>query len=173
MKKYVALSLLTISSIGLILNHVTFERMDNKVLVNVDGVRWDALGQMHEIKNQLTRQCSKVSSVSLAGSEAQSVQNVISEHSPPDSRQLKLGQLLSQQNWYLAEVGFEKLDPAVLLLEKKSGYFVVHDSALWSGPVGPWRPSDWIHQYLQAQAPSAPSDLIACYEPTPGLFQVQ
>lgn len=173
MKKYVALSLLVLTSVGVVLNHVSFESLDNSHVLNVDGVRWDVWGAVEENLNTLTRQCAGVKRVTDIQDVDFSLWEAVREYSPPDSRQLKVNQLHSMGGWYLAEVSFETLQPAVILLRKTGNKFEIQEGALWSGPVGPWLPGPWIRRYLQAQAVAAPAELLACYEPSPGLFKPQ
>ena len=173
MKKYVALSLLILTSVGVVLNHVSLEPLDNSHVLNVDGVRWDVGGAVHEKLNTLTRQCEGVRRVTDVNDMDFSLLEAVREHSPPDSRSLTLRQLHSVRQWYLAEVSFETLQPAVILLKKTGNTFEIQEGAVWSGPVGPWLPGPWIRRYLQSQAVTAPAQLWACYDPSPGLFKSQ
>ena len=136
-------------------------------------MRWDVWGAAQDRLNTLTRQCEGVKRVTEEQDMDSSLWAVVREHSPPDSRQMKVRQLLSIGQWYLAEVSFETLQPAVILLKKTGNKIEIQEGALWSGPVGPWLPGPWIRRYLQRQAVAAPAELLACYEPSPGLFKPQ
>ena len=173
MKKYVALSLLFLTSVGVVLNHVSFEAMDDSHVLNVDGMRWDVWGAAQDHLNTLTRQCEGVKRVTEEQDMDVSLWAAVREHSPPDSRQMKVRQLHSTGQWYLAEVSFETLQPAVILLKRTGNKIEIQEGALWSGSVGLWLPGPWIRRYLQRQAVAAPADLLACYEPSPGLFKPQ
>jgi hypothetical protein len=173
MKKYVALSLLFLTSVGVVLNHVSFEALDDSHVLNVDGMRWDVWGAAQDRLNTLTRQCEGVKRVTEEQDMDVSLWAAVREHSPPDSRQMKVRQLHSTGQWYLAEVSFETLQPAVILLKRTGNKIEIQEGALWSGSVGLWLPGPWIRRYLQRQAVAAPADLLACYEPSPGLFKPQ
>ena len=173
MKKYVALSVLILTSVGVVFNHVGLERVDNSYLLNVDGLRWDTVGALREKINSWTRQCDRVTRLTDESAMPPLLLAALREHSPPDSRQMKIRQLYAMAPWYVAEASFETLEPAVIVLRQSQNQFQIQDDALWSGSVGPWLPGPWIRRYLQNRAPDAPSDLGACYDPTPGLFRPQ
>ena len=169
MKKSLALSVLALTSVGLVLNHLALEPMDHSYILNVDGQRWDAGGAVLDAMTRWSRHCEPVQVSSDAVPTA--VLEAIRAHSPPQSHAVKGVQWLSSGTWYLAEVTFPELEPAVIVLKNHHGHLQIQDRGIWSGPVGPWRPGPWIRRYLLTQVPSAPADLLACYEPTPGLFR--
>ena len=171
MKKYLALSVLALTSAGLVLNHVALEPMDHSYIVNVDGQRWDAGGAVLDAMTRWSRQCEQVQASTDAMPEA--LLEAVRGYSPPQSQAAQGVQWLSSGSWHLAEVTFPELEPAVILMSSHHGLLQIQDRGIWSGPVGPWRPGPWIRRYLLTHVPAVPSDLLACYEPTPGLFKSQ
>ncbi len=173
MKKYVALSVLAMTALGVTASHMEIEHVDERYLLRVDGVPVDVLGRVSATVNRLTRRCEAIaqpaSEVSLDDPLAIAA---IREHSPPDSRRLKLRQLLTSGPWLLAEVEFSELQPAVILLEKKTQGWVIPHHAIWSGSTHPWLAVPWIRNYLHQRAPQAPLALMACFEPSPALFDL-
>ena len=169
MKKYLALSVLVLTSVGLVLNHVALEPMDHSYIVNVDGQRWDAGGAVLDAMTRWSRHCQQVSVSSDAMPTP--MLEAIRAYSPPQSHAVKGVQWLSTGPWYLAEVTFPELEPAVIVMKNNHERVQIQDRGIWSGPVGPWRPGPWIRRYLLTQVPESPADLLACYEPTPGLFR--
>jgi len=174
MKKYVALSLLALTALGVIASHLDFERHDDSYLLQIDGVAVDVRGHVSAALNQATRRCGDITQLSpdvLPGHPlGMAAQEVISEYSPPDSRGLKLRQLLSSGSWVLAEVEFSELQPAVILLEQNRNGLAIHPDSIWSGSTQPWLAAPWIRQYLRQRAPPVPSALWTCFDPTPALF---
>ena len=171
MKKHVALSVLALTSLGLVVNHVSVEHMDQRYVLNVDGVPVDAWGAAQDRMNRLTRQCDGVTFHTESHAAASPLLQAVREFSPPDSRQLQWRQMLSLAPWHLLEVTFATLEPAVMVVQDTGAAVQMQDAAIWSGPVAPWRPGPWIRSYLKTQAPAVPAQLLACYDPTPGLFK--
>lgn len=171
MKKHVALSVLALTTVGLVLSHVGVERADNRFVLNVDGVPVDAWGALQDHMNRLTRQCDGVTFHTAAQAAASPLLQAVREYSPPDSRQLQWRQMLSLAQWQLLEVTFDTLEPAVMVVQDRGAPVSMQNAAIWSGPVAPWQPGPWIRTYLHTQAPAAPAQLLACYDPTPGLFK--
>ena len=170
MKKYVAFTLLGLTVWGVFASHLDVESLDDSHVLVVDGVRWDALGHARNQLNRLTRRCDALAPREQNEAMAPAVTAVLSAYSPPDSRQLHVSQLSSKDTWFLAEVQFPHLQPAVILLEQNATGWSIHHRVIWSGSAAPWVAGPWIRRYLAQRAPQVPSDLWACFEPTPGLF---
>ena len=174
MKKYVALSLLAMTAFGVVASHLDVEHHDDSYLLQVDGAPFDVRGHVSAVLNLATRRCDGIAH-SLPGGLISdpadlSVNEAISGYSPPDSHRLKLRQLLSSGPWVLAEVEFAQLEPAVIVLEKNANGLSIYQHSIWSGSTRPWLAGPWIRRYLRQRAPQVPSDLWACYDPTPTLF---
>jgi hypothetical protein len=65
----------------------------------------------------------------------------------------------------VAELTFEKLSPAVVLLQSDGPTGTLTERAIWSGSTEPWRSGPHIRAYLRARAPQAPQALLACLDP--------
>jgi hypothetical protein len=174
MKKHVALSLLVMTALGVVASHLDWEQHDDSYLLRVDGVAVDVRGHLSAALNRATRRCDGVAHIQLgdmpSNPTAMAMKQAISEYSPPDSRRMQLLQLLSSGPWILAEVEFLALEPAVIVLEKIASGMPIHHHLIWSGSTQPWVSGPWIRRYLQQRAPQVPSDLWACFDPTPALF---
>lgn len=170
MKKYVALTLLVLTVVGVVASHLEVERHDDSYVLNVDGARFDVLGHANDQLIQATRRCDAVNQENTNDPMAEAVKTALSAYSLPDSRSLVLRQLSSVGSWFLAEVEFSDLQPAVVLLKNSENGFTINNRAVWSGPVDPWVAGPWIRRYLLKRAPEAPSVLWACFDPTPHLF---
>ena len=174
MKKYVALSLLAMTALAVVASHLDVEHHDDSYLLQVDGVPVDVRGHVSDALNRATRRCDGIAQSlpgdSFSDSKVTSVKEAISAYSPPDSHRLKLLQLLSSGPWVLAEVEFAELQPAVIVLEQNAKGLTVYHHSIWSGSTRPWMEGPWIRRYLRQSAPQVPSDLWACYDPTPALF---
>jgi len=174
MKKHVALSLLAITAVGVLASHLDIERHDDSYLLRVDGVSFDVRGQASAVLNLRLRHCDAIDQRSAAAlssdPSAIGVKQAISAYSPPDSKGLKLRQLLSSGPWFLAEVEFDQLQPSVILLEQNAHGWSIRHEAIWSGSSQPWVAGPWIRRYLQQRAPQVSADLWACFDPQPALF---
>jgi hypothetical protein len=177
MKKYVALSLLVMTALGVVVSHLDVQHLDDSYLLLVDAVPVDVRGHVSAALNQATRRCDGITK-SLSGdllsdAKVTAVKEAISGYSPPDSHRLKLRQLLSSGPWVLAEVEFAQLQPAVIVLEQNANGMVVYHHSIWSGSMWPWEAGPWIRRYLRQSAPQVPSALWACYDPSPALFNLR
>lgn len=72
---------------------------------------------------------------------------------------------MQYEQWLLAEVEFDTLLPAVVLLREESGALRVQERAIWSGMTHPWKVGPLIRNYISRQAPDAPAALFACFTP--------
>lgn len=170
MKKYVALTLLALTAVGVIASHLNVEQHDDSFLLGVDGARFDVRGRVSDHVNQLTRRCDAVHVLALNEPMAQAVKLAVSDFSPPDSRSLNVRQIATSGSWVLAEVEFSNLQPAVILLDHQANGYTIDNGLIWSGSADPWVAGPWIRRYLQQRAPQAPSALLACFDPSPALF---
>jgi hypothetical protein len=170
MKKYVALTVLALTAVGVIASHLDIEQHDDSYLLRVDGARFDVRGHVSAYLNQLTRRCAAVQGHTPDEPMAQAVKRAISDFSPPDSRGLNVRQISTSGSWVLAEVEFPQLQPAVILLNQKAQEYTIDNGLIWSGTADPWLAGPWIRRYLQQRAPQVPDALLACFDPTKALF---
>lgn len=177
MKRHVAATLLALTTLGVLNAHVDVEAQDGRYFGVWQGKKHDVLGWLSDRNNQLWRDCSAVRQPGPGSQTAEQVLALIREYSPPDSRQAQLVSLQQQGRWLVAELNFEKLNPAVVLLHQDGDALQLPERAVWSGSAAPWRPGPRIRAHLLTQGQQAqegpaelPASLLACYDPaSPGL----
>lgn len=172
-RRRLKLGLLSVGLLAVLATHARVERADHSLLLRLDGRPVDALGAWKDLRNRMLRRCSGVQVARLdpADADAQAVLAALQAYSPPDSASARLHHLQRSGDWWLAQVQFDSLEPATVLLRAAAAQPQVVDTALWSGPTEPWRPGPLIRQYLAARAPDVPGPLLACADPDPALFE--
>ncbi len=165
MKKHVAATLLGLTVLGLADVHLDLESVDDGHVVRWQGRQHDVGGALAEHTNAWWRNCSAVERLHESSDQAQQVLRLIAQHSPPDSTRLQLVHLLKQGEWLVAELTFEKLSPAVVLLQSDGPPGTLAERAIWSGSTEPWRSGPHIRAYLRSRAPQAPQALLDCLDP--------
>jgi hypothetical protein len=171
MKKHVALTLLLVTTLGVLNAHVDVPQVDGRRFVLTQGQMYDAIGWGEDLWTRATRRCSQVQALGRTEPVYAKALADIQAYSPPDSRSARLQQLQQAGDWLIAEVEFDQLSPAVVVLQVQGERVVVVHKAIWSGDTRPWRPAPLIRQHLSQQAPKLPAQLLACYSPQVGLFQ--
>lgn len=169
MKKHVSLTLLLVTALGVLNAHVDLPELDGRRFVHAQARLYDPLGWLQDHWTRLTRRCASAETV--AQERAQQALRAIQDFSPPDSHSARLMQLQAAGPWLLAEVEFERLSPAVVLLREAAGRTEVQGQAIWSGSTAPWRPAPLIRSHLANRAPDVPATLVACFTPRAALFQ--
>jgi hypothetical protein len=165
MKRKTAALVLAVVLIGVVDSHVDWETLDGKGLLNVSGVRFDPMGWGRDKAQATRRDCAWYTRPSADGAIGTAVLRAVSRHSPPDSSRPRWHSALQDGHWLIVEVSFEKLNPAVVLLQREGEQWRLHPKAIWSGSTEPWYPSTRIRDHLRQQAPEAPKGLIACFKP--------
>jgi hypothetical protein len=165
MPRKISMYVLLIVIVGVLLNHFSFSQKENGWLLNVDGREVDAIGMAQEKWVQLTRNCSQVKQLDSKSESYLAVQKLIQEYSPPSSESAHIVKLVTLQDWYLAEVEFKELLPAVVLMDTDQGQLRMVPHAIWSGETHPWLAAPFIRKYLSSQAPQSPRQLLACFDP--------
>jgi hypothetical protein len=165
MKRHVAATLLVLTTLGVINAHVDVEAQDGRYFAVWEGRKHDVMGWVSEGSNQLWRNCRAVQRLPSDNPTAAQVLALISDYSPPDSRQAKLVSLQQQGDWLLAELAFATLNPAVVVLRNDPAGLRLPERAVWSGSTAPWLPGPRIRDHLQQQVPELPAALLACYDP--------
>ena len=171
MKRHVALTLLIVTALGVINAHVDLPRVDGRRFVATQGQTYDPLGWLEERLHLWGRQCGSVERVEPQHPDAQTALLRIGAYSPPDSHTARALQVLRSGSWWLVEVSFESLSPAVVTLHGQGDSLRIIDGAIWSGSTSPWRPAPRIRHYLMANAPDMPSELAGCLDPQSDLFR--
>jgi len=171
MKKHVALTLLLVTTLGVLNAHVDVPRVDGRRFVSTQGQLYDAIGWSEDLWTRSTRSCSQVRALGRTEPGYAQALAAIQAYSPPDSQSARLRQLQQTGDWLLAEVEFDELSPAVVVLQLQGEGVVVLPTAIWSGDTQPWRPAPLIRRHLHTQAPLMPQTLLDCLDPQVGLFQ--
>jgi hypothetical protein len=170
MKKHVALTLLVLTTLGVLKAHVDVERQDGGYFLSFQGKKHDVLGAFLNQTNAVLRQCRTVQVVDVNSAKAGKALGAIQNFSPPDSQDARLLGLQQQGPWLLAEVEFSTLNPAVVLLTNTADSTRIVEGAIWSGTTAPWQSASLIRRYIQDRAPQAPPALMDCFDPASALF---
>jgi len=170
MKKHVALTLLVLTTLGVLRAHVDIERQDGAYFLSFQGKKHDVLGAFLNQTNAVLRQCDAVQVLDVNRPQAATALTAIRNYSPPDSDGARLLGLLQQGPWLLAELEFSALNPAVVLLTSSPQGARIVEGAIWSGTTAPWQSASLIRRYIQDRAPQAPPALTDCFDPAGALF---
>ncbi len=170
MKKHVALASLTMTCLVVASLHIDWVQHDNGHLLFIDSAPIDLFGEINEHWNQVTRQCDQVQRISPEEQLHAQALAVIMDYSPPQSRSAHLASLWSAGDWLLAEVEFEELLPAVVMIQKSSTQLSIIPHGVWSGITKPWKAAPHIRNYLIRQVTHAPVDLLRCFDPQSNAF---
>ena len=119
MKKHVALTLLVLTTLGVLKAHVDIERQDGGFFLTFQGKKHDVLGLVLNQGNTLGRQCHDVRQIDPSSPLAARALGAVQDFSPPDSQNARLLGLRQQDTWLLAELEFTTLNPAVVLLHSE------------------------------------------------------
>jgi len=176
MKRHVAATLLVLTLLGVTAAHLSAERHDNGWLLVVDGRRHDVIGITREALLRQTRQCAATRAALGDETLAAAALAAVRRYSPPDSASARLLQLRAMPGWLLAEVEFDRLFPAVVVLRESpapagppsaatGAHWQIEDRAIWSGLTHPWKAAPLIRDYLRARLPEVPDALLDCFEP--------
>lgn len=164
MKRRTGLVLLGLLALGLLGNHLRWERQDGALLLRLDGVAHDPVGWLKE-RRDAWRDCSPVMVLAHKGPDAAPVLAAVQAFSPPDSHSAELRWLQRQGDWALAEVHFERLTAALVLLQHRGGQWSPVPEGIWSGSTAPWRSRPFVGRYLGQRVPEAPPPLLRCLPP--------
>ena len=92
------------------------------------------------------------------------VKQLIQSYSPPDSHLVKNMVVWARDEWFLAEVEFDTLLPAVVVIQTTAQGPRIVPNAVWSGLTKPWVAGPHIRHYLLKQAPDIAPTLLNCFE---------
>jgi hypothetical protein len=175
MKRHVAAILVLLTTAVVVDSHVDWERLDGRRLLAVSGQRFDVQGWAAEQALTWRRDCSALAPLPMDSPAADRVLAVIRQHSQPDSQSARGLQMRLLGDWAVAEVTFDTLKPALVVLRLQGGQWRVQDQAVWSGSTAPWNSAHFVRRYLRQQAPDLPQALLDCtdidpvrYGPGPG-----
>lgn len=166
MKKHVAVILVVLTSTLVLDSHVDWVRQDGEPLMEISGQRFDLHGWAAERWRQLRQDCSALPLLPLDSADAQAGLVAIAAHSPPDSRSARPLQWQQLEDWAVAEVAFDTLNPSLVVLRQStqqgSRMWRVQERAVWSGSTAPWHSGHFVRRYLRQQAPDMPEGLLQC-----------
>ena len=144
--------------------HLDIETSDDSWLLWVDGRPVDAAGYISEQFTAFTRRCDQVETVMPDDPLHEQALNVIRQYSTPDSLTAQLLHLTRQHEWLLAQVEFDQLQDAVVLLTQSEQDIVIPTGGIWSGSTHPHRPEPLIRRFIRSGVPSAPEELLNCFQ---------
>ncbi len=163
MKRRSALLALAIVLVLMSLSHLEIEQTDDSWLLRVDGRPVDLAGRVAEGLNWLGRDCRQVQSLTPDDARSRLALQTLQAHSPPDSLSASITGLWAQGDWMLAQVRFERLHPALVLLRREAHAWEVVNAGVWSGTAHPFRPGPFIRRYFERRVPDVPTDLLDCH----------
>jgi hypothetical protein len=143
--------------------HLDIETSDDSWLLLIDGRPVDVAGYFSEQLTTLTRRCDEVEIVIPGDPLHEQTLNAIRQYSPPDSFTAQLLQLTRQNYWLLAQVKFDQLQDAVILLTQSANEIVIPTEGIWSGPTHPHRPEPLIRRFIRGRLPLVPEELMSCF----------
>jgi len=164
MPKRISIYVLILVSVGVFLNHFSVAQKENGLLLVIDGREVDAMGMAQEKWVKLTRNCERVAQLDSNTQKRLEILKLIQAYSPPNSESAQIVSLLKVEEWFLAEVQFKDLLPAVVLIQDRDGQLGIVPNAIWSGETHPWLAEPFIRQYISHKAPQAPKALLECFE---------
>jgi hypothetical protein len=164
MKKSVALTLLLLLTPLVIFSHIDWVETDNGVLFSVDGREVDAYGALQDRWRSLRYNCKHTTALDSSDAKHAQVKQLIQSYSPPDSHFVKNMVVWARDDWFLAEVEFETLLPAVVVIQKTAQGLRIVPNAVWSGLTKPWVAGPHIRRYLSKQVPEIAPALLNCFE---------
>ena len=163
MKRRVGLTVLLVLSVGLALQHVRVEQQDKRWLLNVYEAQLDVQGFGHDQWSKLYRLTQNCARLPSDATKSQLL-NIIQSYSLPDSASAQLVYVATHEHWALAEVWFDKLSPAVVLLKQENSRWQIEPAGIWSGTTHPWRASPFIREFLLSRNPDFPIALLHCWQ---------
>ncbi|NBW77725.1 MAG: hypothetical protein EBR27_01720 [Betaproteobacteria bacterium] len=171
MKKQVSITLLCLSLLIVTSLHVDLKHEENGLLLVVDEYPIDVVGITQNQWNKLTRNCDSVQKLSSDQATYKLAKKLIQSYSPPSSESAQIASAWSIDGWIMAEVEFNELFPAVVLIKNTGDDAYIVPQALWSGYTKPWKAAPYIRQYLARQAKEMPATLLKCFEPVSQSFR--
>jgi hypothetical protein len=171
MKKQVSITLLCLSLLVVTSLHVDLKHEENGRLLVVDEYPIDVVGITQNQWNKLTRKCDAVQKLNSDQATYKLAERLIQSYSPPSSASAQIASAWSKDGWILAEVEFNELFPAVVLIKNTGADAYIVPQAVWSGYTKPWKAAPHIRQYLARQAKDMPVALLNCFEPQSKSFK--
>ena len=162
---------LLIAIIGVMSTHLEWTNTDNGHLLSIDGRGIDVFGNLNNLATKISRDCRNVEKIDKNDQLFSKINDVIKEYSPPDSASVKIASLIQSGGWALAEVEFDSLLPAVVLLSTKEITPSIIANGIWSGYTKPFESAPYIRKYIGGQVGVVPPNLLNCFEPSSNSFK--
>ena len=164
MNKKLSVALLLLLVPVVTLTHVSWSEKDNGLMFNVDGRDVDFIGIIKDKWRMATHTCTTVKQLDSEDPKLKMVKTAIQSYSPPDSIPIKVIYVWTSGTWAIAEVEFEKLLPALVVVKNLDTRAIVVEDAIWSGLTAPWKSGPFIRAYLEQKSNETPESLINCFE---------
>lgn len=164
MNKKISVVLLLLLIPVVTLTHVSWSQKDNGLMFNVDGRDVDFVGIIKDEWRMATSSCKNVKQLEGDDPKLRMIKTAIQSYSPPDSIPIKVIYVWTSGTWAIAEVEFEKLLPAVVVIKNIDTSATVVGDAIWSGLTVPWKSGPFIRAYLGEKSSDAPEALLNCFE---------
>lgn len=142
------------------------ERYQDSIVLVVEDQPHDVMGMAGNWWDHVSRQCSQVYTVPLSSLDWLAVRGVLSDEPRFQYAEATPLKVMRQGAWYMVEVEFPGLEPAIVLMERKAGGFDIQANAAWSGATAPLLPGPQIRAHFHKHFPEAPEGLVRCFEPT-------
>jgi hypothetical protein len=164
MNKKVSVALLLFLAPVVVLTHVDWSEKENGLMFNVDGRDVDFVGIIKDTWRIATNTCKTVAQLDSEDPKLAIIKAAIQSYSPPDSIPIKVIYVWTSGTWAIAEVEFEKLLPAVVVVNNLDANTTVVGDAIWSGMTAPWVSGPFIRDYLNQKSNEIPKTLLNCFE---------
>jgi hypothetical protein len=164
MNKKVSITLLFLLVPFVLLTHVSWSHKENGLMFNVDGRDVDFVGIIKNEWRMVTNTCKTVTELKSEDQKFTMIKTAIQSFSPPDSIPIKVIYVWTSGTWAVAEVEFENLLPAVVVVKNLDANTTVVGDAIWSGITAPWKSGPFIRAYLGQKASDVPVELLNCFE---------
>jgi hypothetical protein len=164
MNKKVSVALLLFLAPVVVLTHVDWSEKENGLMFNVDGRDVDFVGIIKDTWRIATNTCKTVAQLDSEDPKLAIIKAAIQSYSPPDSIPIKVIYVWTSGTWAIAEVEFEKLLPAVVVVNNLDASATVVGDAIWSGMTAPWVSGPFIRDYLNQKSNEIPKTLLNCFE---------
>jgi hypothetical protein len=149
----------------LFVQHVRIQHQDHGWLLNVYESNLDVKGFAADQWVRAQRLGDNCPALQLSSPQIPPLLvQAIHGYSPPDSTSARILWLGTAQGWGVAELEFDLLSPAVIVLRQNSDGWHIPLTGIWSGHTHPWRPSPLIRHFLGSRNPEVPPQLLRCWQ---------
>lgn len=174
MRRRVGLIVLLVLWLALVVQHVRIEHQDQNWLLNVYESRIDIKGIASDQWVRTQRLGLGCRAIQIAQEHTPAaLLEAIHRYSPPDSLSARVLWLGITRGWSIAELEFDTLSPAVIILKQDNEDWRIPMTGIWSGHTHPWRPSPLIRHFLLSRNPDIPTELLRCWQSHHPIWKIQ